>query len=315
MKSLFSKRKKKNKLLLPCNCRNCGTELIAKYCHNCGQSVSAGNERTVGEILYNTVDTIFAWDNKILTTLKYLIFYPGKLTQEFFSGKVVQYVYPAKLFWFITILFFAVLNLGDKIGNSLQEDQEEVNVAVNAAVTADQESTTFAPPKEKTTIKEAATSAEEEADKAEEKKVRSIISKVTQGFVSYIPYVILLLVPFFAFLLYILFYKKKRYYASHIIFALHFHAFIFLFFTLLLLVSDFIPDSWDKAVTYITLLLPMIYLVVALFVAYRPGIPKLAWKIPFIMFFYGVTCIATLLLFIVLLVIRIAGIERLNDMF
>jgi len=96
--------------------------MIARYCHNCGQDFYAGNEKTVGEIFYNTVDTVFAWDNKILKTLKLLLFFPGKLTKEFFSGRVVQYVYPAKLFWFITILFFAAINIEGKFGQSIGDN-------------------------------------------------------------------------------------------------------------------------------------------------------------------------------------------------
>jgi hypothetical protein len=108
MKSLFPKQKNKKVLPVQSVCRNCGTQLSGRYCHCCGQDLFAGGEKTVGEILYHTFDTVFAWDNKIFRTLVSLMFYPGKLTKEFFSGKIVQYVYPAKLFWFIPFFFSLV---------------------------------------------------------------------------------------------------------------------------------------------------------------------------------------------------------------
>ncbi|MCD7902058.1 MAG: DUF3667 domain-containing protein [Bacteroides sp.] len=100
---------------MPHVCRNCQTRLVSRYCHNCGQDLFSGTEKTINEIIYNTFDTVFAFDNKILITLKYLFFFPGKLTKNFFEGKVICYVYPAKLFWFATLFFFAMLTFNSKI--------------------------------------------------------------------------------------------------------------------------------------------------------------------------------------------------------
>lgn len=274
MKSPFFK-KNSSKKTLPVHsvCRNCGTQLIARYCHNCGQDLFAGSERTVGEILYSTLDTIFAWDNKILKTLKLLFFYPGKLTKDFFSGKVIQYVYPAKLFWFITILFFAVLNVEGLIDQSSDDSIMTVN------------------------IDEEVVYKQKEIDNI--KQTQNIRSNYIKNFANYIPYVTLLLIPFFAFLLFIFFYKKKSYYASHMIFALHFHSFVFLLLTAYILIKDFIPASWEDS-HYLLFILPVIYFIIALYVAYRPSIIKLLWKVPLIMLNYAIISFTVFILFIIL---------------
>lgn len=292
-------RKRKNRKILPvhCMCRNCGTQVIARYCHNCGQDLFAGSERTVGEIIYNAADTIFAWDNKIFKTLKYLVFYPGKLTKDFFAGKVIQYVYPAKLFWFITILFFAAINLGGKLSDLSGDDLVTINLTPEEEAAkeealkdlkelSDKNTTTFSSQKKKMT--------------KEERKL--VETKVKENFADYLPYIMFLLVPFFALLLFMLFYKKKKYYASHMIFALHFHSFVFLLFTILIFVDNYLPESWEDLTGQAMIFLPAIYFIIALYVAYRPSIPKLLWKVPFIMLAYAVVCFVVLILFIILLV-------------
>lgn len=296
MKSLLLKFKNKKELPANSSCRNCGTELLARYCHNCGQDYFAGSEKTVGEILYNTVDTVFAWDNKILKTLKYLVFYPGKLTRDFFSGRVIQYVYPAKLFWFITILFFAAFNVGNRLNaytdnlDKYIDDDKTVEVAVKDKPDLVSKDIPDEKPEDVSSAK-----------KMSKEQMRRSMRQIEQNFVNYIPYIMFLLIPFFALLLFILFHKKKKHYASHMIFALHFHSFAFLFFTIYILIKDFIPETWENTAIGVLLFLPAIYLAIALYVAYRPNISKLIWKIPLIMLTYGIACLITLVLFVIVI--------------
>lgn len=305
MKLSFSKNK--NKTASPSHhiCRNCSTPLIARYCHQCGQDSRAGSERTIGEILYNAVDTIFAWDNKIFRTLKYLVLYPGKLTKEFFDGRIVQYVYPAKLFWFLTILFFAMLSWGDEISHS--PDSQNIKINVNSDVPSEtpvvpvQTERVEEEMEEPVVKKEISVSPPVEIDPKLREKDEKISSIIRQHLVSYIPYVVFLLIPFFSFLLFLFFYKKKPYYANHMIFALHFHSFVFLLFTVIALVNQFAPTLWGKAGKLFMFFLPAIYLARALHVAYRPSLSKLLWKIPLIMIVYGIICIAMLVAFVLLL--------------
>jgi hypothetical protein len=65
------------------------------------------------------------------------------------------------------------------------------------------------------------------------------IDMVDTGF-RYVPTIIFLLVPVFAGILKLLYIRHKRFYAEHMIFALHTHAFIFVVFTLMILLRHWI---------------------------------------------------------------------------
>lgn len=56
------------------------------------------------------------------------------------------------------------------------------------------------------------------------------------AYVEYLPHMVFLMLPLFAFMLKLLYIRRNRYYAEHFVFSLHVHAFIFLMFILMLLI-------------------------------------------------------------------------------
>ncbi|MDH6313994.1 hypothetical protein M2137_002787 [Parabacteroides sp. PFB2-10] len=265
-RAIFTKKKKA--LPIHCICRNCETPVISRYCHHCGQDIFAGRERTVREIMANTLETIFAFDNKILRTLKYLLFFPGKLTKEFFAGRVVRYVYPAKLFWFATLLFFAVLALTEQISDQEKEKKTPVIEKTEIQNTTESENTT------RETLKQL--DQEELASR-----------EIKDRFISYIPYSMLILVPIFAFLLLLFFYRNKKYYAHHLIFSLHFHAFVFIYLAILVPIEMFVSPVSFGFTPYVGVI--SLYFLVALYVVYSPKKKRhMLWKIPLVMLFYAI---------------------------
>jgi hypothetical protein len=81
-----------------------------------------------------------------------------------------------------------------------------------------------------------------------------------QGFRG-LPIAVFLLMPLVALMLKGLYFRRERYYIGHLIFTVHLHCFIFLFFSLLLLM-DWVP-LLKEAVTWIWWL-PLLYVVLAL---------------------------------------------------
>lgn len=61
------------------------------------------------------------------------------------------------------------------------------------------------------------------------------------------PKLMFFLLPMFALLLKITFYKNKKFYVEHLIFSFHLHCFLFLFLTLIMLLKIPMPDSWTTA--------------------------------------------------------------------
>jgi len=58
------------------------------------------------------------------------------------------------------------------------------------------------------------------------------------------PKMMFVLLPLFALILMITFYKSKKFYVEHLIYTFHLHCFVFLFLAMLMILKFIIPDSW-----------------------------------------------------------------------
>ena len=91
-------------------CANCGTPLLGEVCYACGQPVK-GLVRHLGSILHDVADTIFNIDSRIFHTLLPLYFKPGYLTNEYFAGRRVRYVTPFRLYFFLSVAAFLLMQV------------------------------------------------------------------------------------------------------------------------------------------------------------------------------------------------------------
>ncbi|MFN8347206.1 MAG: DUF3667 domain-containing protein [Spirosomataceae bacterium] len=91
-------------------CPNCETILKPEdnFCPTCGQE-NHDLKIPLGHLIYEFVESITHFDNKLWETLK-AILKPGKLTRDFLDGKRVRYVPPARLYIFVSFVFFLLLN-------------------------------------------------------------------------------------------------------------------------------------------------------------------------------------------------------------
>ena len=92
-------------------CANCGTELLGAHCYACGQPVK-GMVRHLGSIMHDVADTIFNIDSRIFRTLLPLYFKPGYLSNEYFAGRRVRYVTPFRLYFFLSVAAFLLIQIG-----------------------------------------------------------------------------------------------------------------------------------------------------------------------------------------------------------
>jgi hypothetical protein len=95
-------------------CLNCGTPLIGRHCHNCGQAAHV--HRSLGAFFHDLLHGVFHFEGKIWRTLPMLTFRPGQLTREYIDGRRASYVSPIALFLFVVFLTFAAYSL---LGGSL----------------------------------------------------------------------------------------------------------------------------------------------------------------------------------------------------
>ncbi len=87
-----------------------------KYCPNCGQK-KIGQKESLKELGSSFLGDYFTFDSKLMASLRPLIGKPGFLTQAYIDGKRSLYISPLRLYIFISIVFFLVLNLGSHSSN------------------------------------------------------------------------------------------------------------------------------------------------------------------------------------------------------
>ncbi len=89
------------------NCLNCGTTVIGKYCHVCGQENIEPKE-SVWHLISHFFNDITHFDGKFFTSLKDLVFRPGFLSKEYMNGKRVSYLNPIRMYLFTSFVFFLI---------------------------------------------------------------------------------------------------------------------------------------------------------------------------------------------------------------
>jgi hypothetical protein len=73
---------------------------------------------------------------------------------------------------------------------------------------------------------------------------REAFRAFSADYLEYVPHMVFLLLPVFAFLLKLLYLRRGRFYAEHFVFALHVHAFTFLIFILMFLIGKASVNSF-----------------------------------------------------------------------
>jgi len=77
---------------------------------------------------------------------------------------------------------------------------------------------------------------------------------VSESFKHNFPKLMFFLVPLFAVLLRLVFWKNHKFYVEHLIYAFHLHCFFFLFLTLVMLIKMALPVSWSAVGGWVSFL-------------------------------------------------------------
>ena len=91
-------------------CLNCGTELKGKFCYQCGQKDIA-RRQTMGDLFTNFLGSFTSFESKFFRSLKTLLFRPGRIIADYNSGKREMYFHPARMYVFLSFIFFLFLAL------------------------------------------------------------------------------------------------------------------------------------------------------------------------------------------------------------
>ena len=98
------------------NCLNCGTEVISRYCHVCGQE-NVEPKESFWHLITHFFYDFTHFDGKFFSTLKYLIIKPGFVSAEYVRGRRAKYLHPIRMYIFTSafffIIFFWTVSVGD----------------------------------------------------------------------------------------------------------------------------------------------------------------------------------------------------------
>ncbi len=232
-------------------CSNCLTAVQGAFCAHCGQKHHAVL-RHFSQVLSEFFTDILNFDSKLLGTVKPLLFRPGMLSEEYFANRRMRYVSPLKLYFFLSVITFFLVQ---------QSVEYNVDADYLIQVNTDQ---TDKPDTDKPATKPDEDSALAEGlelnfnDKPWNAKTNPVHSdnlpkaintwlndrisrldtvvkskgwkkQIIHALLSASPQALLLMLPFFALLLKLVYWFQNRLYMEHLIVALHNHSFLLVF--------------------------------------------------------------------------------------
>lgn len=270
-------------------CLNCGEALHGEYCSKCGQKAFLHKE-SFWHMTFHFVGHYFHYDGKFWTTLKTLFTKPGMATTEYIAGKRAKYLNPIQLYFFTTTFFFLLFftltdqhintpSTGTRLRDSVASAiRQESRMIIDSTLLASKEQDPVAD-QSKTSSKNG--EVEFSCTPGELASYDSIqntlppaqrdgpilhfflhrFSRITQNedttiadffetLLHHFPKVFFLLLPWFAFCMWLVFYRYKLYFVDHLVFSIHYHAFLFMLGIFLFLLYRFhVPYSVKGLVT------------------------------------------------------------------
>lgn len=209
-------------------CRNCRAVLTGAYCADCGQRDQPPNPR-LADILADAWDTLTNIDGKVVASLRLLMTRPGALTTEYVEGRRVRYLPPFRLYLLCSVAFF-LLNSADKPGEGSASAERELQIRTGGAAIQVVRNDTVQEPT--VGLANPETPFEKRID-AGFKRVREESGRtVRETVMRQVPNVMFVLMPLYAAILQLLYWRRRMRFPLHVVFALHAHAFFFAALTL-----------------------------------------------------------------------------------
>jgi hypothetical protein len=263
------------------NCLNCGTPLTGKFCSQCGQK-DLPRRQAIGDLSLNFISSFFSFESKFFKTFTSLLFKPGILIREYNEGKRERYYHPARMYVFLSFIFFLIF--------ASIPDEDKVDITDNGRELTREEKRAFLDSLNTTKAWnpvsgenfDPRTLAEydsiENAKPVEKRdgrmeryfKTKFITLKQQRGWdektiwksfgenlQANIPKMVFFLLPVFALILKLLYIRRDFYYSEHLVFTVFFYDFLFLVGIFGLLLS---LVSWLEWINFFIFLYLNVYL-------------------------------------------------------
>ncbi len=271
------------------SCRNCGAPVSTPFCGCCGQSTDRGR-LTVADILSDIVEDQLSVNGSAFRTFSGLL-RPGFLTQEYLRGRILRYLAPFRLFLLSTT--FYVLAAGFALHRMLPSivSEARVQMARHQARAARQarpgqavepvrilkvwlDSARVPPP-----LSGALRPVLRKQARINALPIERSVPLVINASLKASTYIVPLLVPVAAGLVWLIYWRRRHLFAEHVVFILHMHAFGFLVMGLGALAQMLWRPSY-----MVSDALFLVYLYVALVRVYGDG---WLWTVPRLILLLG----------------------------
>lgn len=192
------------------------------------------------------------FDGKFFSTLKYLIFRPGFLAEEYIKGKRASYLNPIRMYLFISAMFFLMLMsfFIPRKGQTIEHQKKQSPISITLNKVGDKfdeldDTTEWSPQSVAQYDSAQRALPKQERDgfiarffnrkgtaavEALEKNSPEFKHKVYEKFFHTMPYMLFISVPLIALLLELFYIRRRKefYYTSHIIFTIQYYCLVFI---------------------------------------------------------------------------------------
>lgn len=227
-------------------CLNCETALTDKFCSHCGQR-DLPPKQTMGELFSNFISSFWSFESKFFATGRYLLFKPGQLAKDFNEGKRERYYHPARMYVFISFIYFLLLTTlpeqDEKVTESPASTAEKEVGTIDAGKGTtvdisfgefksveqyDSAQATLPPDKRDSWIERKIAIQSIYLGQKYEGKSGEFEANFKNSFLENLPKVFFFLLPVFALLLKLLYVRRNVLLSEHLVFSVFYYNFFFL---------------------------------------------------------------------------------------
>lgn len=264
------------------------------FCSHCGQVNNTKKETAFG-LVRELVEEFLHLDSKVSNSLIPLLTKPGKLTVDYNTGKRARYFHPVRLFLTVTVIMFLLNGIFGKEKKVINGKKDSDTIFTADSVSLDGDSVKFGSTDSTTfvyndsvgkvnwnfggstvnkdsvlTMANAGYSREQIMDslKIEHTFINKLVigqviksrsttfKEIKEYYRHRLPWIIFSLMPVFAFVVWLMYLRKKIYFVDHLIFAFHLHTAVFVLYSIMILLEGI--TGWT-IFEWLELLIPVYY--------------------------------------------------------
>ncbi len=226
-------------------CGNCSAVLAGPYCAQCGQEAHQ-SARTVHALFHEAWHLVTHLDGRLWRTLLPLLLQPGRLTREYFADHRARYLPPFRLYFLISVAFFALASVATAVSNMGASHHEKAAAGQTLAQRMLRKSNLMNPQLAARLCERVATGVPALDQRLRPTCLRKLAEQgdsMSHAFGSFVPKMMFVFLPLMALVMLALYRNPPRYFIEHLVFFLHLQSNLFLAMILEMLLSA-AADAW-----------------------------------------------------------------------